>query len=482
MVQLDSKQTSTDIPEHSHPSKNKKPRIKGINSFALMFGIMIVMTILTYVIPAGQYERLEVGGRTVVDPTSFTFIESSSVGFFDIFTSIHQGLVLGAPIILFVILFGGALGIMQKTGTIDAFIQALAIKFRHHPFIVIPILVLVFASLGALIGSAEDTLVYIAIVIPLMLVLRFDAITGFAIVMLGTLATGFTAGITNPFNVGVAQTISELPMYSGMSLRIALFTVMYVFTVFYIIRHANKVQKNPELGVYGKFNPNETINLDISVKMSMRHLLSLVVLLGSFALLIFGVIKLGWYISEICAVFLLASIIMSIICRSTIDEMTNGFINGSKEMIEGAMIIGFAQAILVIATNGNLIDTILYYVSSILGNIPASVNAVGMLFLQMVMNFIVPSGSGQAALTMPILAPLADLIGVTRQTTVLAFQLGDGISNLVMPTSGILLAGLSISGISYTKWIKWVIPYLGFLTLIAIVFIIIAQVIQYGPF
>lgn len=433
--------------------KEDEPRIKGINAFVLMFIIILVMSLLTYILPAGQYERVESNGRMVVDPESFQYISSNPVGFLEIFNSVHLGMLEGAPIILFVFLFGGALGIMQKTGAIDSFIKVMASKFGKKEYVLIPILVLIFASLGTLIGSAEDTLVYIAIIIPLTMALGMDAMTGFAIVMLGTLATGFTSGITNPFNIGVAQTIAELPMYSGMSYRIVVFVVFYMLTVLFIYKHAKKVKVDPSQGIYGKFNPEESIKIDLDFKISTRHLLALFVLLGNFVALIVGVIKFQWYISEIGGIFLLSSIIMSIICKIGPNKMAEGFITGARDMVEGALIIGFAQTILVITTNGGLIDTILHFVSNAVSVLPASINAVGMFLLQLCLNFLVPSGSGQAALTMPIMTPLADLIGVTRQTAVLAFQFGDGISNMVIPTSGVLLAGLAIAGIPFSKWV-----------------------------
>lgn len=462
--------------------KEDEPRIKGINAFVLMFIIILVMSLLTYILPAGQYERVESNGRMVVDPESFQYISSNPVGFLEIFNSVHLGMLEGAPIILFVFLFGGALGIMQKTGAIDSFIKVMASKFGKKEYVLIPILVLIFASLGTLIGSAEDTLVYIAIIIPLTMALGMDAMTGFAIVMLGTLATGFTSGITNPFNIGVAQTIAELPMYSGMSYRIVVFVVFYMLTVLFIYKHAKKVKVDPSQGIYGKFNPEESIKIDLDFKISTRHLLALFVLLGNFVALIVGVIKFRWYISEIGGIFLLSSIIMSIICKIGPNKMAEGFITGARDMVEGALIIGFAQTILVITTNGGLIDTILHFVSNAVSVLPASINAVGMFLLQLCLNFLVPSGSGQAALTMPIMTPLADLIGVTRQTAVLAFQFGDGISNMVIPTSGVLLAGLAIAGIPFSKWVRWVFPYFLIQTSLAIILLVIAHLINYGPF
>lgn len=460
----------------------QEPEAKGINAFVLMFIVIAIMTVLTYILPAGQYDRIEQDGRTVVDPSSFQFVESSPVGLLEMFNSFHLGLVEGSSIILFVFLFGGALGIMQATGAIDAFIKVVAARFGKREKLLIPVLILIFSLLGTLIGSAEDALVYIAIVVPMTMALRMDALTGFAIVMLGTMATGFTSGITNPFNVAVAQSIAELPTYSGIWLRVALFLAFYLLTVFYIYFHAKKVKSNPDLGVYGKFNRDAEPEVDLNYKMSKRHMVALLVLLFNFIALVVGVIKFEWYISEIGGIFLLSAIIMGFIGKTSPNQMADGFVAGAREMTAGALIIGIAQTILVITQSGGLLDTILYYATAVVGQLPATLNAVGMFIIQLFLNFIVPSGSGQAALTMPIMTPLADLVGVTRQTAVLAFQLGDGISNMVIPTSGVLLAGLAIAGIPFTRWVKWVMPYFLLQVGIAIIFLIIAQATNYGPF
>lgn len=468
-----SPELQTNLPEQTE---------KGINPFVLMFIVILIATVLTYIIPAGQYERVDKDGRSVVNPTSFQFVDSTPVGPLEMFNSIHLGMIEAAPIILFVFMFGGALGIMQATGAIDSFIKFVAVRFGSKEKVLIPLMVLIFASLGTFIGSAEDTLVYIAIIVPMTIALGFDALTGFAIVMLGTLSTGFVTGVTNPFNVGVAQGISELPIYSGMGMRVAILLVFYIITVLYIYFHAMRVKKNPALGEYGKFNKTAEIQLDHTFKMSNKHRIALLVLLFTFIGLLFGVIKLGWYISEIAGLFLVSGIIMGIIGGLSANQMSNAFISGCREMTAGALIIGVASAILVIVKSGGLLDTILYYAAGLLEHLPPAINAIGMFFVQMVMNFIVPSGSGQAALTMPIMAPLTDMMGITRQTAVLAFQLGDGISNMILPTAGVLLAGLGVAGISYTKWVKWVLPYLLIQVVVAIIFLIIAQAIKYGPF
>ncbi|SIT74724.1 YfcC family protein [Edaphobacillus lindanitolerans] len=458
-----------------------KPK-KSLNPFVLMFVIIAIMAILTYIVPAGQYDRVEVDGRSVVDPGSFHWVDQQPIGFLEMFNSVHHGFVEGAAIILFVFLFGGALGIMQSTGAIDALIKVTAARFASREYVLVPILTLMFALLGALIGSAEDQLVYIAIIAPMLLALKLDTLTGYASVALGMMSVGFVSGITNPFNIGVAQSIAELPVYSGMGLRIALFAVFYLMVVGYIFLHMKRIKKDPSRMEFGKFNPAEVPEIDKNYKASRRHKLAMAVLGLTFIGLVYGVIAQGWYISEIAGIFLLGGIVMGIICRVSPGNMADGFIDGAKEMTSGALIIGVATTILVIAREGALLDTILHAAAGLLGTLPASINAVGMFITQLFINFLVPSGSGQAALTMPIMAPLADLLGVTRQTAVLAFQLGDGLSNIVIPTSGVTLAGLAMMGIPFSRWVKWVFPLFLAQVAVGAIFVIIAQAIGYGPF
>ncbi|WP_052455690.1 YfcC family protein [Bhargavaea cecembensis] len=466
-------------PPGEGPEKKEK---RSLNPFVLMFMIILVMTALTYIVPAGQYDREDVDGRSIVNPDSFHYIDQQPIGFLEMFNSVHVGFVEGGMIILFVFLFGGALGMMQRTGAIDALIKVTAARFAAREYVLVPILTLMFALLGALIGSAEDQLVYIAIIAPMFLALKLDTLTGYASVALGMMSVGFVSGITNPFNIGVAQTIAELPVYSGMGLRIALFVVFYLMVVGYLFLHMRRIKKDPSRAEYGKFKPSEIPEVDKEYKASTCHKLAMIVLGLTFVGLVYGVIAQGWYISEIAGIFLLGGIIMGIICRISPGDLADGFIDGAKEMTSGALIIGVATTILVIAREGALLDTILHGAAGLLGVLPASINAVGMFITQLFINFLVPSGSGQAALTMPIMAPLSDLLGVTRQTAVLAFQLGDGLSNVVIPTSGVTIAGLAMMGIPFTKWFKWVFPLFLAQVAVGIIFIIIAQAVGYGPF
>ena len=297
-------------------------------------------------------------------------------------------------------------------------------------------------------------------------------------------SVGFTAAIMNPFTVGVAQGIAELPTFSGMGFRIVLFIALYIVAVIYVYRYAGKVKKDPSIGFYGDNNlsKNEATSIDLNTKMEARHKWVLLVFLLNFIVLVFGVTKYGWFLTEIAGLFLFFSIIIGLVGGQSPNDIADHFVKGAGNLIGGALIIGFAQAILVLLNSAGLMDTILYYSSAAIDSLPSAFTTIGMFFLQMFLNFFIPSGSGQAALTMPIMAPLSDLVGITRQTAVLAFQLGDGISNMIFPTSGFFMAGLALAGIPWGRWIKWIFPFILIEITIAIVALMIAQWIHYGPF
>lgn len=475
-------QNEETLEEQDGKKKKKKKNAAGLNAFVLMFIIVMVISVLTFLVPSGEFERTEIDGRTVVVPDTFEEVEVENLSLMDIFMSFHTGLVNSADIVFTVFIFGGAIGIMNHTGALDSMIKRLVSIFRDRAYILISVLVLVFALLGSLIGLAEETLVYIPIIIPLMIAFRFDAITAVAVVFLGVLGAGFTSALTNPYTVGVAQTIAELPYMSGWEMRLPIFITFYLVTIWYIIRHANKVKKNPDLAINGSYDANSGVDIDWDYKMPMRHLISIIVFALGIGLLIYGVISHGWYVGEISAVILGTGVIMGLISRLKLNEIGEGFVKGARDIAVGALIIGFARAIVIVMEQGYMLDVVLNIASGLLDSLPVEIAAVGMFITQLFINFFVPSGSGQAALTIPVMAPLSDLLGITRQTAVLAFQLGDGIANIIVPTFGVLLAALSIAGISYGKWLKWVLPYFLIQVGLGIIFIIIAQYIELGPF
>lgn len=460
----------------------KKKKLWDINVFALLFAVLAIAVILTYILPAGEYARVEVNGREVIDPNSFQLIESSPVKPMGLVNSVHTGLEEAGGIIFFVLMIGGTFGILTATGAIEALIVTLSQKLKNQEKWLIPIMMLFFAIGGSLMGMAEETIPYIAIMIPLAIALGFDAMTGAAIVLVGA-SVGFTSAIMNPFTVGVAQGIAELPPFSGMGYRIVIFVVMYAVATTFIYRYASKVKRDRSQGFFGSFEENsEDVLTQSQIRMSTRHKWILSCYALNFFVLAYGVVEYGWYLTELSGLFLLLGIVIGLIGRLSVNEMVDAYMKGAANLIAGALIIGFARAVVVVLNDGHILDTLLYYSASVLNELPGSLTAFGMLVLQTLISFIVPSGSGMAALTMPIMAPLSELVGVTRQTAVLAYQFGDGISNIFIPTSGYFMAGLALAGIPWTRWIKWFFPLLLMLYAIAAAAVVVAQLIGYGPF
>ncbi|MBM6613787.1 YfcC family protein [Desemzia sp. RIT804] len=464
--------------------KQRRSRIP--HTFVTLIAFTIVMAILTYILPAGQFERTEVGGRTVVIPNSYTIVESNPQGLFDVLKSIPIGMAETADIIFFLFIVGGAFQLITDSGMISSGISLLVQKLKGKEKWVIPILILVFGILGSTMGLSEETIVFIPIGVALALALGYDALVGLGMISLGA-AIGFFAGFMNPFSVGVAQEIAELPLFSGVGFRVIILAVLWIVTSVYVMRYAEKVKKNPENSLLynhkkGTHVTEGAIDFDDLPPFTKRHLATLVVFIGGFAVIAYGVFQYGWFIVEIGSVFLGMGILTGFISRMRPSEIAESFVIGAKEMVFAGLVVGVARSILVVMENGLIIDTLINNLSSLISSLPDSLAVVGMYVTQIVVNFFIPSGSGQAAATMPVMIPLADTLGITRQTAVLAFQFGDGFMDSIIPTSGVLMAQLSIAKVSYDTWLKFLGKLMLIWLVIGLVFLLIANAIQYGPF
>lgn len=469
--------------------KEKTKRVRVPHTYVLIFMIIVVAAILTYVIPAGKYEMVEKvmldgSTRNVVDPESFAYIPQQPVKPFSILKSVHLGMKDASSIIFFIFILGGSFQIVNATGAILSGITNLALKFKGKGVVMIPLIVFLFSIGGGTIGLAEEAILFVPIGVVLARSLGYDAIVGMAMVALGA-AAGFTSGFMNPFTVGVAQGIAELPIYSGIKMRLAIWIASNILISWYILRYAARVKQDIKNSyVYELEVSHEGTAVDLSKveKMTVRQVLVLLAFFFAIGLIVYGVIKHGWYMTEIASVFLGLGIAAGIIGKIPINDMAKTFIEGVKDIATGALVVGIARGILVVLTEGAILDTIVHAMAGIISSLPHTISAVAMFLVQSLINFIIPSGSGQASTTMPIMTPLADVVGLTRQTAVLAFNLGDGISNSIIPTSGTLLANLAIAKIDYEKWVKFVGPLMVLWTLMACVFMAIAAIIHLGPF
>ena len=462
--------------------ENKKFKVPHV--YIILMTVVAICAILTYIVPAGQYAMMEsASGRSVIDPTSYEVIENTPTGLMDFFKSVPDGMVETASIIFFIFIVGGAFAVVEATGAIEAGIGKVTLKMKGKERAIIPIVVILFSLGGSVFGMAEETLPFIPIMVTLAIALGFDSLTGVGIVLAGA-GAGFAGAFMNPFTVGVAQGIAELPLFSGMGFRMMVYVMFVSSVIIFLYRYAGKVKKDPTISLMYEFDQTRDDVLELSElkKLTVKRKLVLTIVALTIGLLVFGVIKYGWYIQEIAALFLAMGLIVGVTGGLGLNGFAENLVKGMAGIAGGALVVGFARAILVVLTNGHILDTLLYSSSNVLVQLPSSITAVGMYIFQCFLNFIVPSGSGQAAVSIPILAPLSDLVGVTRQTAVLAYQLGDGISNIFTPTSGYFMAGLALAKIPWNKWAKWILPLILFQYLLGGILVFIAHSISYGPF
>ncbi|MDF3000663.1 MAG: C4-dicarboxylate anaerobic carrier-like protein [Bacillota bacterium] len=462
--------------------KKNKFKLKMPHTFVLLFVLAIIAGLLTYVIPAGSYDRVDVNGRMLVDAATYHNVDPAPATLFQVLKAFPKGLEQAAAIVFFIFIVGGSFFVVQKSGAIDAGIAAAVRKTSGAGILIIPLLSIIFAFGGGIYGMAEECLPFIPALVVLCISLGYDSITGAAIALAATCA-GFTGAFLNPFTVGVAQGIAELPLMSGLWYRVIVFAVMVTITITYIILYCLRIKKNPEKSPMYEIDRKRELKIDLSnMVFTGTHKLILLVVLCTFGLLVFGVLKYGWYIQEISGLFFGMAIVVGIISRRGLNQLAEDFLEGCAILAYGALVVGLARGILVIFTDANVIDTIIYGMATAIQGLPTVITSLGIYITQIIISAIVPSGSGMAALTMPVLTPLADIVGVTRQTTVLAYQFADGFTNVLTPLSGYFMAGLALAGIPYQKWIKWIMPLAIIWWIAGGIFVVIADAIHYGPF
>lgn len=458
-----------------------KKKWKTPHTFVILVAIILIAAAATYFVPAGEFNRYEdkATGKTLVEAGSYHTIASKPINPLKIPVAIYTGIVDSAPILTFMLIIGGAFQIITSTGALTALCKKLSKTFSKKKYFVIPVFLTIFSIFGFTMGMSSEVMIFVPIGITLAMLLGLDKVTGTAMIALGA-AIGFTAGILNPFNVGVAQDIAELPLFSGMGYRIFILIVLLAATSTYIICYAKKVAANPEKSIiYGIKEDQEYTFDDVSDTMSKRQVGVLVVMVACFGVLIYGLSKLGWYFEEMSALFIFMGIVCGFVNGYDPSRIAKEFGEGAKGIVVGCLIIGIARTVEVILSDASILDTIVYGIVNIVGVLPNSIKAVGMFLCQSLINCVIVSGTGQAAVTMPLMVPVSDLVGISRQTAVLAFQLGDGFSNSVLPMSSSLMGYLAVSKIPYSKWLKFMLPLFGIWTALGCLFMLGAIMIGY---
>lgn len=434
----------------------KNLKFKTPHTYGLLLFIIVVASLLTYIIPAGEYAREKKDGQTLVVSGSYQEVSQQGVSFFDIFRAIPEGLISGGEIVFYIFLVGGAFGIVHKTGAFENGVNKAMNVLGSYKALMIPLTMTIFSILGFSIGLAEETIIFVPIGIIIARTLGYDAMTGAAMVILGA-SSGFIGGMLNPFTVGVAQSVAELTLFSGWGLRSVIYVFILLAAVTTVMLYARKVKHDSSKSIVYELEQTESQSGKAieTPRFTKRQGIGLLLIVAAIVLNVYGIFTYDWSFNEMSANFLLAGLLAGVIGGLGINGTFEAMIEGMKDILFGAMIVGFAKGIIYILENGHIIDTIVHGMTTLLADVPSSMVIITMFVLQFFLNFFIPSGSGQALTTMPLMVPISDLLNINRQITVLAFQYGDAISNVLFPTSAILMGALAVGKITYTQWLKF---------------------------
>jgi len=457
------------------------------HTLVIVAALIVLVLLLSWVVPSGTYERADREGRQVTVPGTYQQVDKIYLGPQWLMIAPIRGFLDGALIIAFLLMIGGVFGVVQATGTIEFAIRRITAALTTRPALerlMIPVLMIVFSLGGSVFGMAEEVIPFILIFVPLALSLGYDSIVGTSIPFLGA-ASGFAAAFFNPFTVGVAQGLVGLPLYSGLGYRVLTWFVGTAVIITWVMVYAARVKRRPESSpVYELDRTRDLSALRPTHEVEPwtgRRIAVIAIFLASMVALVWGILDKQWFIEEIAALFLAMGLLMGAVAGLRASAIATNFVSGAKDMVTVSLIIACGRALLIIAREGMVLDTILFASSRVIGGLPGVMAAQVMFVVQSVINFFIHSGTAQAALTMPIMAPLADLVGLTRQTTVYAFQLCEFI-NPILPTSAVTMGVLGMAKIPWETWARWFLPLMLILVALSLVLLVPPVMVQWGPF
>ena len=414
-------------------------KMKVPNTYVIIFALLVLCAVATWLVPGGQYVRADDGSL------QYESVEAVPQSW-QVFSSIYHGFEKQAGIIVFILVVGGAFWLLNATGAVSAGIGRFIARVGKRDKWVLVALTLLFSLAGAAFGMSEETIPFVGMVVPLMLSMGYDAFMGMLIVYVAS-NVGFSSAFLNPFTVGIAQGMADLPLFSGLGYRLVCWGVLTALLVAFVLVYAARTRKKADVTVEAAPAPEA---------LSGRQKAILAVLGVTVVMLVVGVTQWKWYLPEITGLFLSMGIVCGIIAGFSANRIAEELLAGAKDILSAALVVGFASGIIVILQDGKVVDSILHSMQEGLDGTGPIASLSAMYGIQAVINFLIPSASAKAAITIPIMAPFADMVGVSRQAMVLAFQFGDGFTNMLTPTSGVLMAALAMARIPYEKWLKWV--------------------------
>lgn len=448
----------------------------------MLFGIIVLTAILSYIIPAGTYEREVIDGRARVIPGSYKVIDSTPVGLLDMFTALPEGFKTASEIIFVVLASGIMFGILEKSrmveNTVGTVVKSLGLQRKY--FIVV-VMTFVYGFLGVAIGY-ENNIAMIPIAAVMSLALGGDLILA-AGISVGAVTVGFGLSPINPYTVGTGHKIAEMPLFSGAELRSVLCFVALCMLAYYNVRYFKRITQDKDKGL-GQDLDTEGFALSKPLEhyhMTKNNWLLLGIFAAGIIVMLYGIFNFGWYINEISAIFLMIAVTCGIAAKMSGKTLSETALKSIAVVAPGAFMVGYATTIKVVMDMGNIGDTIAYNLTEMLKILPTYASAVAMSAAQSVINLMIPSGSGQALATLPIMIPVGELLGLTRQTTILAFQIGDGVTNLFNPALGGLIAMLSMCRVPFDRWLRFIVPLVGLILLVSWLFLLFSVYIKWGP-
>ena len=463
------------------------PHLRVPHTLVIVGSLIVFVLVLSWLVPSGTYQTVEKEGRSVTIPGTYRQTAKVLLGPQWLAIAPIRGFLDGSLIIAFLLLIGGSFNVIQTTGIIELGIRKVTAGLASRPHLeklMIPALMTIFSLAGSIFGMAEEVIPFVLICIPLALSLGYDSIVGVSIPFLGA-AAGFAAAFFNPFTVGIAQGLVGLPLYSGLGYRVITWVVCTVVIVAWVMVYAARVKRRPESSrVYELDLARERAAFDASAlpePWTARRVVVIALFVAGMVALVWGILKAQWFIEEIGALFLGMGLLMGAVSGLRPGEIATSFAAGARDMVNVALIIACGRALLIIAREARVLDTILFYSSGAISALPAVVAAQVMFVVQSVINFFIHSGTAQAALTMPIMAPLADLVGLTRQTMVYAYQLCELI-NPILPTSAVTMGVLGMAKIPWETWARWFLPLMLTLMVLAFLLLIPPVLMHWGPF
>ena len=455
-----------------------------IDSLVLIFSFIVVAQLLSYAIPHGVYERAPMEDnpdRTAVVAGTYETLtgeQDKTLPPWHFLLAITDGLASAQAIIFLIFLVGGVIEVLRRTGAIDAALHGAVDRLGKTPGLLIGGCLLLFSVGAYTIGMGEEYVPLVPIIVTMSLAMRMDAVVAMGMVWV-PYGIGWACAGINPFGVLIAQNIANVPLTSGWALRLAMMFVFLLVAFHHIYRYAMRVRKHPEESLVAHIDYSVGFQPPADLSFDGRRIAILAVFVLGLVGFVWGVSEKGWYIPELNAIFLGIGLVAAAIARMSAGETSRAFIEGAAAMTPAALLVGFARTIEVVLTDGQIIDTIVYAIAGVLEGMPAEASAIGMLVVQTICNFFIPSGSGQAFVTMPIMSPLATLTDVPQQTAVLAYQFGDGFTNMIVPTSALVMGALALGKVPYSAWFRFVGPLLLKIFAIAAFFLVLSMHI--GP-